>query len=269
MTTAGADGAHQRVDRSQEAELPRRHAQDLQAFGVALLAALLLWQIVTFISGGWVPSLTSIFDTLVENVQDRAVYEAIWITARRILVVFAASTLIGVVLGIGMGLSRHVEAFFRPLVVISLAIPDPVYIILAILVLGTEESSGLIAMTVALVPFIVNIVVAGVRARDSGLDEMSRVYRLGPQSYLVEVIARQIAPALLAAARTSFAFCWKLVVLVEALSQPKGIGAQIYYAFRLLRPAEMISLALIFIVIMRAVDVLVFERLERRVFAWR
>jgi hypothetical protein len=57
-------------------------------------------------------------------------------------------------------------------------------------------------------------------------------------------------------------------VLVEALSQPEGIGAQIYYSFRPLRPAHMISLALIFIMVMRAVDVLVFERIERRPLAW-
>lgn len=100
------------------------------------------------------------------------------------------------------------EAFFPPLVVISLAIPDPVYIILAILVLGTEESSRLIAMTIALVPFVVNIVVAGVHARDVGLDEMSGAYRFGAKRYLVDVIGYQIAPALLAAARTSFAFSW-------------------------------------------------------------
>jgi NitT/TauT family transport system permease protein len=98
---------------------------------------------------------------------------------------------------------------------------------------------------------------------------MSGVYRFGATRYLVDVVGRQTAPALLAAARTSFAFSWKLVVLVEALSQPEGIGAQIYYAFRLLRPAEMIALALIFVLLMRAVDVLVFERLERQALAWR
>jgi ABC-type nitrate/sulfonate/bicarbonate transport system permease component len=250
--------------------VPRGRARigDVKAFAVALLLALALWQLATLISDGWVPSLVQIFDALVEDLQAPLTYESIFITFRRILIAFVASTLIGVLIGVGMGLSRRIEAFFRPLIVISLAIPDPVYIIFAILVLGTEESSGLIAMTIALVPFIVNIVVAGVQARDPGLDEMSGVYRFGSKRYLVNVVGYQIAPALLAAARTSFAFSWKLVVLVEALSQPEGIGAQIYYSFRLLRPAHMISLALIFIVVMRAVDVLVFERIEQRALAW-
>ena len=98
---------------------------------------------------------------------------------------------------------------------------------------------------------------------------MSQVYRLGRKSYVTEVLARQIAPALLVAARTSFAFAWKIVVLVEALSQPQGIGSQMYYAFRLLRPADMIALALIFIVLMRVVETLAFGFAERRLLAWR
>lgn len=239
-----------------------------QAFVVAALLALAVWQLATFISDGWVPSLAEIGTAFAEDVTTPLTYQEIWITFRRILIAFAGATTVGIVLGAAMGLSRRVTAFFRPIVVLGLAVPDPVYIIVAILVLGTEESSGLVAMILALIPFVVNIVVGGVRSRDRGLDEMSAVYRLGRRRYLTDVVARQVAPALLAATRTCFAFSWKLVVLVEALTQPRGIGAQIYFAFRLLRPDHMISLALIFILVLRAVEALVFTPLERRVLAW-
>ena len=239
------------------------------AFVVAVALAAIAWQLATVISDGWVPSLDRIGVAIVENVIDPAIWGEMAITARRILVGFVVATLVGVVLGFGMGLDRRVEAFFRPLVVIGLAIPDPVYIIVAILVLGTDESSGLIALIIALIPFVVVIVHGSVRARETQLDEMSQVYRLGRKSYVTEVLARQIAPALLVAARTSFAFAWKIVVLVEALSQPQGIGSQMYYAFRLLRPADMIALALIFIVLMRVVETLAFGFAERRLLAWR
>lgn len=239
------------------------------AFVVAVALAAIAWQLATVASDGWVPSLDRIGVAIVENITDPAIWGEMAITARRILIGFVVATAIGVALGFGMGLDRRVEAFFRPLVVIGLAIPDPVYIIVAILVLGTDESSGLIALIVALIPFIVVIVHGSVRARETQLDEMSQVYRLGRWPYVTEVLARQIAPALLVAARTSFAFAWKIVVLVEALSQPQGIGSQMYYAFRLLRPADMIALALIFIVIMRVVETLAFGYAERRLFAWR
>jgi NitT/TauT family transport system permease protein len=240
----------------------------IHAFVVASLIALGVWQAATIISDGWVPSLARIAAAFVEDATTADVWAEISITFRRILITFSAATAIGIGLGIAMGLSRKIAAFFRPIIVIGLAVPDPVYIIVAILVLGTEESSGLVALVIALVPFVVNIVASGVRARDEGLDEMSAVYRLGRRRYVLDVVGRQVAPALLAATRTSFAFAWKLIVLVEALTQPRGIGAQIYYAFRLLRPDHMISLALLFIVILRATEAVLFTPLERRLLGW-
>lgn len=246
----------------------RERSRRVQAFIVASLLALGVWQLATFVSDGWVPSLGRIAAAFLEDLTTVQVWAEIWVTFRRILVTFSAATVIGVGLGVAIGLSRRIAAFFRPIIVIGLAIPDPVYIIVAILVLGTEESSGLIALVIALVPFVVNIVVSGVRARDQGLDEMSSVYRLGRRRYLLDVLGRQVAPALLAATRTSFAFAWKLIVLVEALTQPRGIGAQIYYSFRLLRPDHMISLALLFIIVLRATEAIVFTPLERRLLGW-
>lgn len=243
-------------------------AKRAAAFVTAVVLGLVAWEIGVAISDGWVPSIGEVASAVGTVIGEGETWEGMAITSKRILIAFTAATALGVAIGFAMGLSRYAEAYFRPLIVIALAIPDPVYVILAILVLGTEESSGIIALTLALVPFVVTIVHGSVAARETQLDEMSRVYRLGRRRYLTEVLARQITPALLAAGRTSFAFAWKIVVLVEALSQPEGIGAQIYYAFRLLKPAEMIALALIFIVLMRLVDWLVFGMLERRLLAW-
>ena len=246
----------------------RGRVQRAQAFAVASLIALGVWQLATFVSDGWVPSLARIAAAFAEDAISAEIWLDMGITFRRILVTFAAATTIGIALGVAMGLGRRVTAFFRPILVMGLAVPDPVYIIVAILVLGTEESSGLIAMTIALVPFVVNIVASGVRARDHGLDEMSSVYRLSRRRYLLDVVGPQVSPALLAATRTCFAFAWKLIVLVEALTQPQGVGAQIYFDFRLLRPHHMIAVALLFILVLRAVEALVFLPLERRLLAW-
>jgi ABC-type nitrate/sulfonate/bicarbonate transport system permease component len=248
--------------------LPSQRRQRVGAFAVASLTALAIWQVATWISGGWVPSLWRILQAFADDASTSNMYVEMWITFRRILITFAAATAIGIGLGAAMGLNNRVSAFFRPIVVMALAIPDPVYIIVAILVLGTEESSGLIAMTLALIPFVVTIVIAGVRARDPGLDEMSAVYRLPRRRYLVDVVGWQVTPALMAATRTCFAFSWKLVVLVEALTQPRGIGAQIYYSFRLLRPAHMISQALMFIIVLRVVEAAIFTPLERKLLGW-
>ena len=234
----------------------------------AVVLGLAAWQVATWISNGWIPSVRDIAVAMARTVQSGLFWDGARITSWRIAQAFLGATTLGIVIGTAMGLNRYVEAFFRPLTVIALAIPDPVYIIFAILILGTDESSGVIALTAAVLPFVITIVHGSVKARDRQLDDMSKVYRLGRRRHLWHVLARQITPSLVVAARTSFAFAWKIVVLVEAISQPEGVGAQIYRAFRLLRADELIAIAVLFIVIMRVVDSLVFGPLERRLMAW-
>lgn len=226
------------------------------------------WELTAFLSGGWVPSVMDIAQAVPAVVTDPRTLENAGITLYRILVAFGAATVLGGILGVAMGLSRVLEGFFRPLVVIGLAIPDPVYVIFAILILGTEPSSGLIALTLAVLPFAVTVVHSGVKSRDPQLDELAKVYRFGRRRYIQQVLVRQVAPALLVAARTAFAFSWKIVVLVEALSQPLGIGSQIYNYFRLLRYDEMVAISLVFILVMRLIDAVLLGAAERRALAW-
>jgi NitT/TauT family transport system permease protein len=86
----------------------------IQAFVVAWLLALGVWQLATLISDGWVPSLARIATAFLEDVQSAEVWGGILITFRRILVTFSAATAIGIALGTAMGLNRRIAAFFRP-----------------------------------------------------------------------------------------------------------------------------------------------------------
>jgi ABC-type nitrate/sulfonate/bicarbonate transport system permease component len=235
---------------------------------VAIALGMAVWTIVSITSGGWVPSVASIFEEMREQLATPETYEQIWVTGRRIILVYAAVLVVGTLVGTLMGLNAHVRAFLRPLVVTGLAIPDVVYFILAALILGTDESASLVAMGIAVIPYVINIIAAGAQARDPGLDEMSKAYRITRRRYLWDIVGLQMTPSFLAASRTGFAFTWKLVVLMEAITQPNGVGSQIYLSFRLLRPDEMISLAVIFAVLVLLVDVVVFVPLERRLLAW-
>lgn len=257
------------TDRRSTSHLPESMNSNWVAAVVATLVAVVGWQIIVWLSGGWVPGLPAIFGSVAENLVDPETYTGALITFRRLGIAFVGATVVGIALGVVMALSPSFDAFWRPLVVVALAIPDPVYFIVLILILGTAESVSQLALTLAVTPFVVMIALGAVSARDTGLDEMSRVYRLPRRTYLKEVLGRQLAPGFIAAGRTSFAFSWKIVVLMEAITQPDGIGFQIYNAFRLLRPYEMIALSLIFILFMQIVERVIFGTAERRLLAWQ
>lgn len=241
----------------------RGGAGNVLAGVTAALLGALAWQLISLTSDGWVPGVGEIASSAAGLLGDSEFYIDAAISLRRVLIVLVAATLIGLLLGLLAGFSGKVDSFLRPILVTGLAIPDPVYIILVILILGISETSGLVALIIGIVPLVANVVISSVQARDRGLDEMATTYRLSRVDYLRHVLAGQIRPAVVAALRTSFAFSWKLVVLMETMTQSDGVGARIYESFRFLRPADMVAYALLFIVLMRVLETVALRRLDR------
>lgn len=241
----------------------RRRVTDALAGLTAAALGAVAWQLISLTSEGWVPGLQEVAASVVELLGDGEFYGDAVISLRRVLVVLVAATVVGLLLEVLAGFSSRFDSFLRPILVTGLAIPDPVYIILVILVLGISETSGIVALTLAVVPLVANVVIGSVQARDKGLDEMAKTYRLSRVDYLHHVLSWQVRPAVVAALRTSFAFSWKLVVLMETLTQPDGVGARIYESFRFLRPADMVAYALVFIALMRLIELVALRRLDR------
>lgn len=227
-----------------------------------------LWQAISWSSGGWVPALGEVLSATAAALQSPAFYQDALATLQRVVTIMGASTVLGFVIGLTAGLNRTVDNFVRPLLVTGLAIPDPVYVIMGILILGVTDFSGTVAVTVAIVPLVANVVLSSVQDRDRGLDELARTYRFGWLDYLRHVVVWQAMPAIVAAVQTAFAFSWKLVVLMEALAADDGVGAHIYDAFQLLRPAEMMAYALVFIIVMRVIEGVAFAPLARKASRW-
>lgn len=249
----------------------RRHLRLTRALGVTIAIGALLvgWQVLSIYNRPWVPAPADTFLAMWKALNSGTFYHDLLLTWKRLLLAFLASAVIGVALGIAVGLNRRVEAFFTPLLALALAVPDPVYIIFAILAVGTGELAGFIALTLAVLPFVVNIIRNSIHARDKTLDEMTAVYRLSRKSAFWNNLVPQLVPSLITACRFAFALSWKIVILVEALTHPNGIGATIYHAFNLLRMRDAIAVAILFCIIMQLVERLVIARLERRLLRWR
>lgn len=254
-----------------EAALKRSKLRQTNVLGVTIAVVVLMagWQLMSIYIRPWVPSPYDTALSMWKALNSPSFYVDMMLTWQRLLAAFVASTLIGMVLGIAIGLNRRIEAFFQPIIALALAVPDPVYIIFAALAVGTGELAGFLALSLAVTPFVVNVVRTSIHARDMSLDEMSSVYRLSRSSAFWNALVPQLVPALLTAGRFSFALSWKIVILVEALMHPQGIGASIYHSFNLLRMRDAIAVAIIFCVLMQLVERVAIGRLEKTLLRWR
>ncbi|MGB3483184.1 MAG: ABC transporter permease subunit [Mycobacterium sp.] len=236
---------------------------------VAIGAGLLVWWMAAGTLLPYLPGPGRVAADFQAAVSSLEFYEAMLITLRRIVIAWTTGFAIALTIGVLMARNRYVEALAHPVVFIGLALPGPVTILFSTLWLGLGELATLVALTLAVTPFMVTFIYDGSKALDPRLFQMSAVYQFRPVARFRHVILPQLAPALMSAARFGFAMGWKLVVLVEALSAGSGIGERIEYFFSFNRPGAVIAWTLGFTIVMVLVELFVFRTISRRVFRWR
>jgi NitT/TauT family transport system permease protein len=62
---------------------------------------------------------------------------------------------------------------------------------------------------------------------------------------------------------------WKIVLIVELLGRPNGVGFEIGIAFQLFDVTRILAYALAFVVVILAIEILVVQPIERRASRWR
>jgi NitT/TauT family transport system permease protein len=255
--------------RKHRLRLDRGRLLDLVAVVVAVAALVGVWELYAQISDNrFVPTPAGVWESIVTLTSSGDTYGEIALTARRLAIATIACALVGIAIGMAMGLVRKARVSLLPSLLVLLAIPGPFYIVMGVLILGIGETTTMVALIGSVAPFVVTVVWTGVAARDTNLDEMAAVYNYSRFTWLRQVVVPQVTPTLWAALRTSYAFSWKLVMLMEYLSTDDGIGGMVKREFRFLRPDYVVGWVLLFVTLMFIVDALVFRPLEARSRRW-
>ena len=98
---------------------------------------------------------------------------------------------------------------------------------------------------------------------------MAQVFEIGPWRTLRHVVLPQLWPFAAAAARSGLALIWKIVLVVELLGRPSGVGFQLGVCFQLFDVKSILAYALSFIAVVQAIEWGVIQPLERRATRWR
>ncbi len=191
------------------------------------------------------------------------------ITIARVAAAFTLSMLAGTAIGYLAGRSRRADALIDPWIVIALNLPALVVILLAYIWIGLNEVAALAAVAIVKAPTVIVTVREGARALDPALDELALAYRLPPLRRLRRIVAPQLAPYLAAAARSGLAITWKIVLVVELMGRPDGVGFALNLLFQNFDVAGILAYGLLFAGLMLAIETAVLQPWERRANAWR
>ena len=191
------------------------------------------------------------------------------VTLARVAVSFTIAMALGTVIGLAMGRFAFADRLGDPWLVTLLNLPALVIIVLAYVWGGLTETAAITAVVLNKLPIAAVTVREGARALDRTLDEMAAVFRMGRWVRLRHVVLPQLAPYLAAAARSGLSLVWKIVLVVELLGRPNGVGFEIGVAFQLFDVTRILAYALAFVAVMLAIETLLVQPFERHASRWR
>ncbi|GJD34682.1 ABC transporter permease [Methylobacterium aerolatum] len=192
------------------------------------------------------------------------------ITLLRVAIAFVIAMGLGVVLGVALGRSRKVDLALDTPLLVLLNTPALVITVLAYVWVGLTDAAAILAVVLNKLPNVAVIVREGARNLDPGLEEMARAYRLDRWTWVRDILVPQLQPYVVAAARSGLSLAWKIVLVVELLGRPDGVGFAInFYFIQSTDVAAIIGYSLVFMTVMIGIDVLLFQRLEAHVRRWR
>ncbi|MCZ7474737.1 MULTISPECIES: ABC transporter permease [unclassified Micromonospora] len=185
----------------------------------------------------------------------------------RLLIGLFASILLGVAAGVVIGRIRPLREMLEPLLEFFRAIPPPVLIPVAMLLLGITDTMKVVVITSgAIWPILLNTI-EGVRATDSVMTETAYSFRISRWDRLWRLTLPAASPRIMTGVRQALSVALILMVISEMFASSAGLGYRIAYFQRNYLIAEMWS-GILLLGLIGVVLAVVFGVVERRVLRW-
>ena len=209
-----------------------------------------------------------VVEVLSEEMISGPIWSHVLVTLRRIAIAFSLAMSVSLILGLAMGMLRTAERFFEVWILTAMIIPSLVLILTIYMVVGLNDTAAIIGAALPVIPIVTINIWESIKAVDTKLIDMSKVYRAEKMRIIRSVITPQIAPTLFASARFGLGLVWKTVLFVELLGRSDGIGYQIQFYYQLFNMSGVLAHALLFLIIMLFLEIVISGRFEGH-FRWR
>lgn len=216
-----------------------------------------MWEEVTLTSGVR-------YSSAAENL-----YSQFAISMLRLTVGFVIAMVTGTVLGLAMGLSKSVDAFFHDWVMAILAMPALVWALFLAIVFGFGHTAPILTVILAGIPFVIINVREGVRNTPKELVDMAKAFDVPDNKITRHVLLPSLLPFFFAAVKYAYSIGWKGLVIAEVFGSQVGMGWTIKFWYDAHRAHGVIGYALFFIIFAMTLEKVIFDPLAKRAFKWR
>jgi len=228
-------------------------------FGLwTLLAELKIWPPYLF------PTPWGVGEALYAGFQDHSFLIAIAVSMRRVLIGYAISVVLGMILGLGLGTSRFLEETMGGLLVSLQSLPSICWWPLALLWFGLSQNAILFGV-------VMGSLLSVTLAMEDGRKQMPKIYgmagrNLGASGFQLfwHVLLPASLPFIVSGLKQGWAFAWRSLITAEMLYLSLGLGQVLMMGRDLNDMSAVIAVMILIIAIGYVVDGLVFKSMESR-----
>jgi NitT/TauT family transport system permease protein len=216
-----------------------------------------------------VPGPVTVIRAMMENIISGKAYVHLSKTLLRVGFGLILTMVLGIGIGTLMGLSRRGEVFLDSWVMVGLTVPAIVNSIICLLWFGLNDVAAIVAIGTAAFPAVSISIWQGIKGIDTQLVSMGQAFHLNRAAIVRKIIFPQLLPHILASMRYALGICWKICTTVELIGMSSGVGYQLNYWFGLFSMAQVFAWTLLFLLVMFAIEYLLFKPVEKRLTRWR
>ncbi|MDR7585108.1 MAG: ABC transporter permease subunit [Armatimonadota bacterium] len=229
-----------------------------------------LWLLVShLLSHSVIPTPVDVWAAFQSAAADGYLMRDMVATLRRVLVAFSLALLCGTTFGALLGVSTWFARIFDFWLTLAATTPSLLYVVTIYLWLGLNDAAAVVGGAAVVTPTVIYNVWQGMRSIDASLSEMARAFRVPRWRIVQQVLLPQTLPFLMAAARLSLALTWKIMIFIELLGRPAGVGYRIQFWYQLFNMPRVLASALPFLLLMLFVDLVLLQSVDRYLFRWR
>lgn len=202
---------------------------------LSLIMLVVLWTVASGIFGeSLVPGPVATVHELLRMVIRVNTWRHVCLTVFRGTAGLILATAGAYVIGIPCGLNGTVMRLLSPWVTAMQSCPPIVWISLLLVWAGVGATVPILVVAAAVFPVLFLNIAQGTAAIDRRLFAMATVYRLPRRTILRHIVLPGISRYALAAFSFALGVTWKVTATAEFFGSGTGIGARIYWSYRVL-----------------------------------
>jgi NitT/TauT family transport system permease protein len=235
---------------------------------IACAGLLLVWEAAArLLSVSGLPPAGAALKELPAILSDPEALLDILDSIRRMAIGFTLAAAVAVPLGLLMGRSRAVAAFFNPLLMVIYPVPKAALMPIIMLWLGVGDASKTLVIFLGVSLPVIYHSYQGARAVEQKMLWSAAAMGMGPAARLMRVVLPAAAPEILTGFRTGLVLALITMVTSEMIARQSGAGNILFNALDMAQYETVYAMILVIGALGILID-LGFDQVRRRLVAW-